>query len=306
MKKTKVAIIGTGNIGTDLLIKIQRSPYLECVLFTGQNIDSKGIRFAKKIGINTSIDSIKALIKNPDLCQIVFDATSAQAHKIHAPILKKLGKFTIDLTPSRIGKMCIPVLNLGQCLQEDNVNMITCGGQAMTPIAHAILKAQPQTSYIEIVGSIASKSAGMGTRNNIDEYTQTTAESIKYFAKTSKSKAIIILNPAEPPVNMHNTLYAEIQNPNLKEIRKAVKEMVEKIKQYVPGYKVILEPVIQSDRLIFMNEVVGLGDYLPAFAGNLDIINCAALKVAEEYSIKQVVKSSPSNLLESTYLPGKI
>ncbi len=161
-KKVKVGIIGTGNIGTDLLIKIQRSKVLECGIFSGQNRNSEGIKKARTMGIPTSFDSIWAIEKNPQVCEIVFDATSAEAHFKHAPILKKLGKFTIDMTPSRIGKMCIPTLNLKECLSAPNVNMVTCGGQATTPLVYEIMKFHPEIDYIEIVASIASKSAGRG------------------------------------------------------------------------------------------------------------------------------------------------
>lgn len=286
-KKVNVAIIGTGNIGTDLLLKINRSPYLRCVLFIGQNTDSKGIALAKKLNIQTSTDSINAIVKQASNINIVFDATSASAHQIHAPILKKLNLFALDLTPSRIGKMCIPVLNLEECLKEKNVNMITCGGQAMVPLAFAITKVQPKTSYIEIVGSISSKSAGIGTRNNIDEYTQATSESLKDFSKVKNSKAIIILNPGEPPINMHNTLFAEIEKPDLKKIKKAVEDMAKKIAAYIPGYKLILSPIFKNNKIILMVEVIGAGDFLPKYAGNLDIINSAAIKVAEEYALRK-------------------
>jgi acetaldehyde dehydrogenase (acetylating) len=170
-KKMKVAIIGTGNIGTDLLIKIQRSPLLECGIFAGRNPDSVGIKVARSLGVRTSLDSIDAIQQDPGCCEIAFDATSAKVHLHNASILKKLGKFTIDLTPSQVGKMCVPVLNLDECLKCDNVNLVTCGGQAVTPIIAAILKAQPGTEYVEVVASISSKSAGPGTRCNIDEYT---------------------------------------------------------------------------------------------------------------------------------------
>ena len=173
--KVKVGIIGTGNIGTDLLIKIQRSIYLECTIFAGQSKNSEGIMRAKRMGVPVSVDSIDSIKRNPFLCDIVFDATSAEAHLKHAPILKKLGKFTIDMTPSRVGKMCIPFLNLNECMNVDNVNMVTCGGQATAPLIYTIMQVHPEIEYVEIVASIASKSAGIGTRNNIDEYTQATA-----------------------------------------------------------------------------------------------------------------------------------
>lgn len=288
MKKIKVGIIGTGNIGTDLLVKIQRSKVLECGIFAGQNRESLGIKRAKSMGIKTSFDSINAIVNDPDSCEIVFDATSAEAHKIHSPILKKLGKFVIDMTPSRIGKMCIPILNLDESLSEQEVSMVTCGGQATTPLVNAIVSVHPEVKYIEIVASIASKSAGLGTRNNIDEYTQTTGEGIKQFTKVPKAKAIIILNPAEPPILMHNTIYAQIDKPKIKHLKKELSSVVRTIRKYVPGYKLTLGPVKESNRLTLMNEVVGRGDFLPTFAGNLDIINCAAIEVAEAYARKKL------------------
>lgn len=284
MKKLRAAIIGTGNIGSDLLIKIIRSKFLDCSLFTGQNPDSPNIKRVKKIGITTSADSINAIIDNPQCCDIVFDATSAAAHKYHAPILKKLGKFTIDLTPSKIGKMCVPLINLETSLKSADVNMISCGGQAVIPLAKVIMNTHPQTKYIELVSSIASKSAGLATRDNIDEYTQTTSEGIRSLSQVPQSKAIIILNPAEPPLMMHNTLFAEIDHPNLKLLTKNINQVVKQIQIYVPGYQLVLGPVLENNRITIMTKVVGLGDYLPVYAGNLDIINCAAIAVAESYA----------------------
>lgn len=289
-KKVKVGIIGTGNIGTDLLVKIQRSQILECGVFAGQNKNSEGIKRAKEMGVPVSIDSIGAIEKNPSACEIVFDATSAEAHFKHAPILKKLGKFAIDMTPSRIGKMCIPFLNLEDCLDIANVNMVTCGGQATAPLVYEIMQVHPEIKYVEIVASIASKSAGVGTRNNIDEYTQTTAEGIRFFAKVPKAKAIIILNPADPPIMMHNTIYAKVKNPKMDILEKRLKAACQKLKKYVPGYRLTLGPVEENDRLTIMNEVKGLGDFLPVYAGNLDIINCAAIEVAETYAKRKILK----------------
>ena len=260
-------------------------------MFAGKNPDSFGIKIAKKLGVKTSYDSINAFLNEPDLCEVVFDATSAQAHIEHAPILKKLGKFTIDMTPSRVGKMCIPIINMEECLKVKNINMISCGGQDTTPIVKAIVDVHPETQYVEIVAHIASKSAGMGTRDNIDEYTQTTCDGIRYFTKIPKAKAIIILNPAEPPIIMHNTIFAQIKNPNLKLLKSSINSVVNKIRQYVPGYRLTLGPIFENGRVTVMNEVVGSGDYLPKYAGNLDIINCAAITVAEEYAKRKLEKS---------------
>ncbi len=291
MKKIKVAIIGTGNIGCDLLLKLQRSPYLVCGMFAGRTSGSKGMELAKKLGIPASADSIRAIEAHPDCCDIVFDATSADAHKIHAPILKRLHKFAIDLTPALVGRMCVPVLNLDECMQTDNVNMITCGGQATVPLASAINSVHPEsTQYIEIVAAISSKSAGPGTRANIDEFTQTTGDALAQFTQTKRTKAIIILNSAEPPVHMRNTIYALIDDPDMSAITRAVREMEEKIQTYVPGYHILYDPVYENGRVTTTIEVVGQGDYLPKYAGNLDIITCAAIEVAEHYAQKLLGK----------------
>jgi len=286
MNKINIAIIGTGNIGCDLLIKIQRSKILKCNMFIGQNKDSNGLQLAKSLGINTSFDSINEIIKNPHNCDIVFDATTAEAHRIHAPILKSLNKFTIDMTPSKIGKMCVPYINLEECLNEQNINMITCGGQATIPIISAIMKVHPETKYVEIVSSISSKSAGIATRNNIDEYAQTTSEAINILGGAPKSKAIIIINPAEPPILMHNTIFAEISNPNIGKLAKKINSIIKEIQKYIEGYKLTIGPVFENNRVTIMTEVIGKGDFLPTYAGNLDIINCATINVAEAYAKK--------------------
>ncbi|MEK7615678.1 MAG: acetaldehyde dehydrogenase (acetylating) [Patescibacteria group bacterium] len=289
MKTVKVGIIGTGNIGTDLLMKILRSDVLTCGMFSGQNPESVGIRKAQSLGVPTSFESIHAFEADPDCAEIVFDATSAEVHRRHAPILEKMGKFVIDMTPSRIGKMCVPSLNLDECLREPNISMITCGGQAMTPLAYAIMKVHPDTPYIEIVGSIASRSAGVGTRNNIDEYTQATRDAIVHFSGVPRAKAIIVLNPAEPPILMHNTMYAEIPHPDMQAITREVASVVERMRTYAPGYNLQLEPTYENGRVMIMNTVVGRGDFLPPYAGNLDIINCAAIAAAEAYARKKVL-----------------
>ena len=287
--KVKAGIIGTGNIGTDLLLKLQRSPFLECGIFTGRNPDSAGIKLAKEMGVLTSTDSIRAIEENPEICDIVFDATSASVHIVNAPILKRLGKFAIDLTPAHVGKMCVPVLNMQECMDEDNVNLITCGGQATAPIAYAISRIHPDVKYIEIVATIASKSAGAGTRNNIDEFTQATRESLSEFTGIKDTKAIIVLNPAQPPITMHNTVYALIDKPDMEAIRRSVDEMAAKIRRYVPGYRIVMEPVYENGRVTTSLQVVGLGDYLPKYAGNLDIITCAAVEIAENYARMKIL-----------------
>jgi acetaldehyde dehydrogenase len=283
--KTKIAIIGTGNIGTDLLVKVCRSPYLECALFAGRNLESPGMRLASAMGVRVSDRSIAALLDDPECCDIVFDATSASIHLGHAPLLKALGKYAIDLTPSKIGRLCIPVINGDDCLKEPNVNLVTCGGQATVPLAYAISRVHPNVEYVEVVSSISSLSAGPGTRANIDEFTQTTKDAILSFTGVPKAKTIIILNPAEPPILMRNTIYAVIPNPDMEALRLAVKQMEKRIQEYVPGYQVILEPVLENGRVTTMVQVTGLGDFLPPYSGNLDIITCAAVHMAERFAL---------------------
>jgi acetaldehyde dehydrogenase (acetylating) len=279
--KTNVAILGTGNIGCDLLAKIERNPYLHCSLFVGRNLKSDGMRFAADRGITCSDESIKAIEETPGIADIVFDATTAAFHHTHAPILQKLGKYTIDLTPSKIGKMCVPILNKWECLSVPNINLITCGGQATIPMIKAIKDVCPKIEYVEIVASISSKSAGPGTRQNIDEFTQTTKNAIASLCGIEKTKAIIVLNPADPPIMMHNTIYIKVDNPHMEMIQGAVSGTEALMQQIVPGYRVTCGPLYENGRLIIMIEVIGLGDYLPIYSGNLDIITCAAVNMAE-------------------------
>jgi len=284
MDKLKVGIIGTGNIGTDLLLKIEKSEKLQCTLFMGRRKNSKGIGIAEKMGVPFSTDSIEPLKDRPWICDLVFDATSAQQHMRHTSILQKLGIYQIDLTPARTGKMCVPVLNLDSCTGLPDVNMVTCGGQGAIPIIYAIKNVCQKIAYAEVVATIASKSAGIGTRDNIDEFTKTTKDAIKELCSLSSAKAIITLNPAEPPIHMHNTIYLLIEKPDMEQITKSVLKMEKAVQEYVPGYKVILKPTFENGRVTTMIEVTGAGDYLPPYAGNLDIITSAAIQVAEKYA----------------------
>jgi acetaldehyde dehydrogenase len=286
----KVAILGSGNIGTDLLIKILRSPYLECGVFIGRNVLSKGIQKACELGVNTSVSGIEYILKNSDCCEMVFDATSAVAHAIHAPILRSLDKFTIDLTPSKQGEMCVPIINLESALQHKNINMITCGGQATLPIIHAFSISGAKIQYIEVVSSIASSSAGPATRINLDEYIHTTEQAIKFFTGVSKAKAILNLNPALPCIDMQTTIFAKVKHLDMQKFTKMAECVEKKVQSYVPGYKILLNPLMENKRIIVIVQVKGQGDYLPDYAGNLDIINCAALAIAEKYAMSRLNK----------------
>lgn len=287
MKKMKVAILGSGNIGTDLLLKVLRSPHLECGVFIGRNLQSAGMIKAGSLGVTVSAEGIAYIEKIPNCCELVFDATSAKAHAIHAPVLNRLGKCVIDLTPAKIGEMCVPVVNMNHVLINKNINMITCGGQAAIPIAYALALVQKEIEYIEVVSSISSRSAGPATRLNLDEYIHTTEQAVKLFSGAKMTKAILVINPAEPCINMQTTIFAKITNPDMDSLQHVILNMVKKLQKYVPGYELIMDPVIENGRVVVMVRVKGQGDYLPEYAGNLDIINCAALVVAEKYAAKR-------------------
>ena len=281
MRKLRAAILGSGNIGTDLLIKLTRSANIKCVIMASRNFNSPGMRKASLLNVKTSDRGIEALLEEPSTYDIVFDATSAPAHIEHWNSLKKLGKHVIDLTPAKLGKMCIPPINAAECMTGGNVNMVTCGGQSAIPIAYALSRVHSDIEYIEIVSSIASRSAGPATRLNIDEYISTTEDALKQFTNVKHTKSILILNPAHPPIHMQTSIYAKIKNPDIQSLHREVKVMTEKVCSYVPGFQLILPPTLEGDKVMTTIRVDGLGDYLPTYAGNLDIISCAALELAE-------------------------
>lgn len=288
-RKTRVAILGTGNIGTDLLIKVMRSDLLECTLFVGRNLRSDGMQKASKLGVPISDRGLDGIVQQADNIDIVFDATSAAAHVDHWPVLKQLGKTVIDMTPAKLGELCVPAINTEQILEScaQNINMITCGGQASVPIANAISAVQNDIEYIEVASSIASRSAGPATRANLDEYIETTEQALKKFSGARRTKAILILNPARPPIDMQTTIYAKIGNPDIAAMRRSVEEMMKNITQYVPGYQLIVPPTIEGGKVMTTVKVLGNGDYLPRYAGNLDIINCAAIGIAERIALQR-------------------
>jgi acetaldehyde dehydrogenase len=300
--KTKVAIIGSGNIGTDLMIKIMRlSDTLEMAAFVGIDPESDGLKRAERLGVPVTAGGLDGLIALPGFADIaiVFDATSAGAHKRHSEALKAHGKRVIDLTPAAIGPYVIPPVNGEAHLDAPNVNMVTCGGQATIPIVAAVNRVA-KVHYGEIVASIASKSAGPGTRANIDEFTETTSQAIAQVGGATRGKAIIVLNPAEPPLIMRDTVYCLCDDGDREAIRRSVEDMVAEVQTYVPGYR--LKQAVQFEAIgdneplripemggeftglkvsVFL-EVEGAAHYLPAYAGNLDIMTSAALKTAEK------------------------
>ena len=300
---TRVAVIGSGNIGTDLMIKVLRtSEILEMGAMVGIDPASDGLARAGRLGVPTTHEGVEGLVRMPgfDDIAIVFDATSAGAHKHNAAVLSPLGKRLIDLTPAAIGPYVVPVVNLEAHLDARNVNMVTCGGQATVPIVAAVSSVTP-VRYAEIVASISSRSAGPGTRANIDEFTETTAHALESVGGAARGKAVIILNPAEPPLIMRDTVYCVVGDCDEDAVRAAVHKQVEQVAAYVPGYRlkqdVQIRPITDADPLarladgsgtlvsVFL-EVAGAAHYLPAYAGNLDIMTSAALRVAERMATR--------------------
>jgi acetaldehyde dehydrogenase len=288
---TKIAILGSGNIGTDLMIKVLRtSKTLEMGVLVGIDAASDGLARARRMGVATTdkgIEGLKAMPEFNDI-EIVFDATSAPAHAHHHEALQGTGKRLVDLTPAAIGPYVVPVVNMGANFDAPNLNMVSCGGQATIPMVAAVNRVAKVT-YAEIVASIASKSAGPGTRANIDEFTQTTARAIESVGGATKGKAIIVLNPAEPPLIMRNTVFCLSEAGDEQKIADSIRRMVEEVRTYVPGYRLKQEvqfenfrsPKVQGLKTSIFLEVEGAGHYLPAYAGNLDIMTSAALKTGE-------------------------
>lgn len=287
MGKVKAAILGSGNIGTDLMYKLLRSREIELSLMIGIVPDSDGLARARSLGIETTHEGLQYLVEHPEKAEIVFDATSAKAHVRHARTLKELGKIAIDLTPAARGPFVVPSVNLDFQLDAPNVNLITCGGQATIPMVAAVNRVAP-VEYAEIVATISSKSAGPGTRQNIDEFTHTTARGLVEVGGAARGKAIIILNPAEPPIMMRDTVYCLVREADEAAITESVQRMAEEVKGYVPGYRLkagpLFEPVAGGYKVTIMVEVTGAGDYLPSYAGNLDIMTAAAVAVGEKFA----------------------
>ena len=287
-EKIKCALIGPGNIGTDLLAKLQRSPVLEPVWMVGIDPESDGLKRAREMGIKTTSDGVDGLIPHmqADGVQIVFDATSAYVHAENSRKVNEQGALMIDLTPAAIGPFCVPPVNLKAHVGkgEMNVNMVTCGGQATIPMVAAVSRVQP-VAYGEIVATVSSRSVGPGTRKNIDEFTRTTAGAVEQVGGAKKGKAIIIINPAEPPMMMRDTVHCLTETePDQAAITQSIHDMIAQVQKYVPGYRLVNGPVFDGNRVSVFLEVEGLGDYLPKYAGNLDIMTAAAARTAEMFA----------------------
>ena len=300
MKKIKCALIGPGNIGTDLLYKLKRSPVLEPVWMVGIDATSEGLARAREMGLKTTADGVDGLLPHvlADGVQIAFDATSAYVHAENSRKLNELGVLMIDLTPAAVGPFCVSPVNLVEHVGkgEMNVNMVTCGGQATIPMVAAVSRVQP-VAYGEIVATVSSKSAGPGTRKNIDEFTRTTAGAVEKVGGAKQGKAIIILNPAEPPLIMRDTVHCLTETePDQVKITESIHAMIKEVQKYVPGYRLVNGPVFDGNRVSVYLEVQGLGDFLPTYAGNLDIMTAAAARTAEMFAeemIKGTLKLEP-------------
>ena len=282
--KLRVGIIGTGKIGTDLLIKVQRSNLLDCVIFAGRNLESPGMMKAAALGVKVSDKGVEAFLEEKNRCDIVFDATSAANHLQHAPLFASLGILAIDMTPSQLGECCVPAISLEEISDNNNISMISCGGQSSIPIAYVLARVIPGITQIEVRSIVSANSVGPGTLANIDEYYFNTIAGLRKYTGVENFVVDLQVDDVNLETRMHTTVSARTGFTDTESLRKPLQQMIEKVQTYVPGYKLEAEPTLTQDGICIEISVEGLGDYLPTYAGNLDIINCAAIAVAEEYA----------------------
>jgi acetaldehyde dehydrogenase len=291
MAKVQAAIVGSGNIGTDLMYKLLRSDWVEPRYMVGVDPESKGLADARRLGLETTHEGVDWLLGQSELPGLVFEATSAYIHRDNAPRYSDAGIVAVDLTPAAVGPFVVPPVNLVEHIDEGNVNMVTCGGQATIPMVHAVSRVV-DVAYAEIVATVASLSAGPGTRQNIDEFTRTTSRGVEVLGGAQRGKAIIILNPADPPVMMRDTIFCALpEGADHEKVDRSIRQMVETVQAYVPGYRLRTDPQFDevpdgdggtTGRVAIFIEVEGAGDFLPPYAGNLDIMTAAAAKVGDE------------------------
>jgi len=276
----RIGILGSGLIGTDLLTKLQRHPDLDVAVMAGIDPASAGLARALSFGVLTTADGLAGMLDLVPDIEVVIDATSATAHLESSPILRQRGIFCIDLTPAALGPAVVPTVTIADLLAAEEVNLVTCGAQATVPIV-AAASAVADVAYAEIVSTIASRSAGPGTRANIDEFTRATARALVSVGGAAIGKALIILNPADPPITMRNAVHLEIASGNAADVEEAIRDAVERVRAYVPGYRLANPPAVDGSRFSIVVEVEGAGDFLPKYAGNLDIMTCAAVRICE-------------------------
>lgn len=291
MAKLTAAIVGSGNIGTDLLYKLLRSDWIEPRYMVGVDPESRGLADARRLGLEASHQGVDWLLERPELPDMVFEATSAYVHRANAARYIDAGIRAVDLTPAAIGPFVVPPVNLVEHINEQNVNMVTCGGQATIPMVHAVSRVV-DVDYAEIVATVASESAGPGTRQNIDEFTRTTSRAVEVLGGSNSGKAIIVLNPADPPIIMRDTIFCSLPpDADRDKVDRSVRQMIESVQTYVPGYRLRTDPQFDevpdgkgatTGRVAIFIEVEGAGDFLPPYAGNLDIMTAAAAKVGDE------------------------
>lgn len=282
--RLRVGIIGTGKIGIDLLIKVRRSPWMECVIFSGRNLHSTGMTYAAELGVPVSDQGINAFFEPRYRCDVVFDATSAAHHIEHAQVFDKLGILAIDMTPSQIGECCVPALGMGEVLENKNISMISCGGQSSIPIAKVLAKSIPGVQKIAVKSIVSPNSIGPGTLANLDEYYHNTKAGLRKYTGVQDFEVELLVDEINPETRMLTSVTAYCDTADIDALHLPLAEMLQQIQMYVPGYKMESGPIVVDGGIRVDLSVEGLGDYLPRYAGNLDIINCAAIAVAEYYA----------------------